>query len=124
MFRLCESKKTDRRFYFGQGNGLVGSIRAYYDPNYPTIFLYEYDESLNEYSETVHKLLEYLQQIFPNYRATAAMCENDCRIYSRSSALPEYGFRFSDNTFSYFVRVNKTCEFNITAYNESEVCNG
>lgn len=121
---LCEKKICDRVYYAGRGSGFVGSFRAYYTPNLPVI-CYKYGNSLLPYSQEIKNLMEHLQLLFPNQRAMNGLCENSRRIYSCSKdSLREYGFHFSYENASFYVRLSKSGEFNIFAYTETEENNG
>lgn len=117
---LCEMEKNkqDRCYFSGKGKNLVGTAKAYYNPNL-SMLSFKLDETLITYSHQLTRLLQRLEIMFPNTKASKALCSNDRRLYSCSrEALQEFGFKFSDNTLLYFVRANKNGEFKILVYKE------
>ena len=114
---ILKPSNTDRLFYSGRANVVVGSIGAYYLNS--TLF-YGVEKSLESYSGNVKKFLDYIQCVFPNKKAMRALCEKERRIYSNPrSALIEYGFHFIDDCLSYYVKLEpETMTFNILVYKE------
>lgn len=114
---LLKPSNTDRLFYNGRANSLVGSIKAYY---LNSILFHAMEKNLETYSERINKFLDYIQGVFPNRKAMRALCEKERRIYSNPrSALIEYGFHFIDDCLSYYVKLEpETMTFNILVYKE------
>ena len=115
---LIQPQKNDRIFYTGRmTKDYVGSLRAHYGLG---LLLYEIDDSLTSYSVAVKGILEYINTVYPTPKSVKALYANEHRIYTpvRNRMTKEYGYHYTADGLSLYVKVNQFAEFVIFVYKE------